>query len=95
MKAEGDPIGVRELRARLSAYLRAVSRGATVTIGDRRRRPIARLVPVVRGADSAALDRLAASGVLRRGGGKPGRSRRVPSRRPERLVSDIVIADRG
>jgi prevent-host-death family protein len=95
MKAEGDPIGVRELRARLSAYLRAVSRGATVTIGDRARRPIARLVPVVREAESAALDRLAASGVLRRGLGKPGRSRRVRSRRPERLVSDIVIADRG
>jgi hypothetical protein len=28
-------VGVRELRAHLSAYLRAVRRGETVTIGDR------------------------------------------------------------
>jgi hypothetical protein len=33
-------IGVRELRAHLSAYLRAVARGETVTIGDRRHQPI-------------------------------------------------------
>ncbi len=39
-------VGVRDLRARLSAYLRSVSRGASITIGNRRRQPVARLVPV-------------------------------------------------
>ena len=39
-------VGVRELRARLSAYLRSVSNGASITIRDRRHRPVARLVPI-------------------------------------------------
>lgn len=87
-------VGVRELRARLSAYLRAVSRGATVTVGNRRRAPIARLVPVLRSPDAELLDQLAARGVLRRGVGKPGNAPRVKPRRPGRLLSDIVLEDR-
>jgi antitoxin (DNA-binding transcriptional repressor) of toxin-antitoxin stability system len=87
-------VGVRALRTRLSAYLRDVAQGHTVTIGDRRRRPIARLVPVIRSSDEAALDRLAEEGVVHRGIGKPGRRPRVKSRRRGTLVSDIVLADR-
>jgi antitoxin (DNA-binding transcriptional repressor) of toxin-antitoxin stability system len=90
----GPVIGVREFRARLSAYLREAGRGATITIGDRRRRAMARLVPVSRSADSELLDRLAQRAVLVRGLGKPGRGPRVASRRPGRLVSDTVIEDR-
>ena len=37
--AKPEVIGVGELRTHMSAYLRAVARGETVTIGDRRRRP--------------------------------------------------------
>ena len=88
-------VGVRELRTHLSAYLRAVAQGETITIGDRRRRPVARLVPVVRPADDQALDRLAASGVIQRGAGKPSGKPRVVSRSRTRLVSDIVSEDRG
>lgn len=91
MKAE-RVVGVRELRARLSAYLRAVSRGATVTVGDRRRAPVARLVPVLR--DAELLDRLAARSILQRGVGKPGNAARVRPRRTRRLLSDIVLEDR-
>jgi prevent-host-death family protein len=87
-------VGVRELRARLSAYLRAVSRGATVTVGNRRRAPVARLVPVLRSRDAELLDRLAARGVLQRGVGKPGHAARVRPRRTRRLLSDIVVEDR-
>ena len=39
------PIGVAELKAHLSEYLRAVRRGHEVTVLDRDR-PIARLVPI-------------------------------------------------
>jgi len=88
-------VGVRELRARLSAYLRAVAQGKTVIIGDRRRQPVARLVPVVRSADEEALERLAGRGVLQRGVGKPSGKPRVASRSRKQLVSDIVIEDRG
>ena len=62
---KGQPMdGVRDLRARLSAYLRSVSNGATITIRDRRRRPIARLVPVSRSPESELLDRLAVSDIV-------------------------------
>ncbi|TMA99256.1 MAG: type II toxin-antitoxin system Phd/YefM family antitoxin, partial [Deltaproteobacteria bacterium] len=57
MDRRNQVVGVRALRARLSAYLRAVARGQTVTIGDRRRRPVARLVPVERSPDGEHLDR--------------------------------------
>jgi prevent-host-death family protein len=95
MKPREAIVGVRELRTRLSAYLRAVAQGKTVTIGDRRRQPVARLVPVVRSADEDILERLAGRGVVQRGVGKPGGKPRVASRSGKRLVSDIVIEDRG
>jgi prevent-host-death family protein len=94
MPAREPIIGVRELRARLSAYLHAVSRGATITVGNRRREPVARLVPVARSHDGEVLDRLAARGVLQRGVGKPGAARRLKARAGRRLLSDIVIEDR-
>ena len=95
MKQTQTIVGVRELRTRLSAYLRAVAQGRTITIGDRRRRPVARLVPVARAADDEVLDRLAVRGVIHRGVGKPSGKPRVLSRSRTRLVSDIVIEDRG
>jgi prevent-host-death family protein len=89
-----DIVGVRELRARLSAYLRAVSGGAAITVGDRRRRPLARLVPAAPNPDHEALERLAGRGVLQRGTGKPGSAGRRRPRRRRRQVSDLVIEDR-
>jgi prevent-host-death family protein len=94
MADRGTIIGVRTLRARLSAHLRAVARGESVIIGDRRRRPVARLVPVERSPDDAALERLAARGALQRGVGKPGAAPPIKPRRKGGLVSDIVIRDR-
>ena len=88
-------VGVRELRARLSAYLRAVAHGHVVTIGDRRRRPVARLVPVALSPEQELLERLATSGTLQRGVGKPSGKPRVASRHRKRLASDLVIAGRG
>jgi antitoxin (DNA-binding transcriptional repressor) of toxin-antitoxin stability system len=87
-------IGARELRARLSAHLRAVARGRIVTIGDRRRRPVAQLVPVERSPDEDVLDRLAARGIVRRGAGKPTLHDPIKPKRGARLVSDLVIEDR-
>ena len=87
-------IGVRELRAHLSAYLRQVVRGATITVGDRRGQPVARLVPATRSGDATVLDRLAALGAIQRGMGKPGRARRERARAGSRAVSDLVTEDR-
>lgn len=94
MKQPETVIGVRALRAQLSAHLRAVARGQTITIGDRRRRPVARLVPFERTPEEEILDRLAARGAVQRGVGKPGAAPPVEPRRKGRLVSDIVIEDR-
>ena len=89
-------IGVRELRAHLSAYLRAVARGETVTIGDRRREPIARLVPVERAEGFEHLERLAKDGrVTLPRGPKPVRFRAVKPRKSGPLLSDLVIEGRG
>jgi prevent-host-death family protein len=89
-------VGVRELRAHLSAYLRAVARGETVTIGDRRRRPIARLVPVARDPGLEHLERLAhEGGVTLPRGPKPGRFAGVKPRKGAPLASAIVIEQRG
>ena len=95
MDTTGPVVGVRALKARLSAYLRDVAQGGAVTIGDRRRRPMARLVPFNQSADREVLDRLAARGVIQRGVGKPGRSPRVKPRPGSRRVSDLVVENRG
>jgi prevent-host-death family protein len=55
-------IGIRELRQQASRYLRDVERGETIEVTDRGR-PVARLVPVPRGA---GLESLAESGRLSR-----------------------------
>jgi antitoxin (DNA-binding transcriptional repressor) of toxin-antitoxin stability system len=95
METPGPVVGVRALRARLSAYLRVVTQGSAVTIGDRRRRPVARLIPFDRSADREVLDRLAERGVVQPGIGKPGRAPRVKPRPGSRRVSDLVVEDRA
>ncbi len=95
MSRRASVIGVRELRAHLSAYLRAVARGETVTIGDRRRQPIARLVPVEHDPAREHLERLAREGrVTLPSGPKPGRFPGVKPRPGAKLVSDLVIENR-
>ncbi len=76
-------VGVRELRAHLSAYLRRVARGESVTVGDRRRNPIARLVPVQCGKEDQWLERLAARGAA------------VPPTAPCVFPKSIRLRDKG
>jgi antitoxin (DNA-binding transcriptional repressor) of toxin-antitoxin stability system len=95
MKGDTEIVGVRKLRAHLSAYLRRVSRGEIITIGDRRRRPLAQIVAVNRSAEDELLDRLAARGAITRARGKPSLPRAVKPRPGSPLVSDIVIELRG
>jgi prevent-host-death family protein len=94
MKTSNGAIGVRALRAKLSSHLRAVARGQTVTISDRGRKPVARLVPIERSPEAEVLDRLVARGILQRGTGKPGTQPPVQPKRKGRLVSEIVRQDR-
>jgi prevent-host-death family protein len=94
ISGSGSVVGARALRAKLSAHLRTVARGQTVTISDRRRQPVARLVPIERTPEDDVLDRLAAEGVIQRGAGKPGSQPPVRTKRKGRLVSEMVVEGR-
>ena len=77
-------VNIRDLKARLSAYLRRVEAGASVTVRVRRR-AVARLVPVRATGKASELARLPG---LRWSGGKPrGLSR------AQRMPRDVSLAD--
>jgi prevent-host-death family protein len=81
----GRSVRIAELKSRLSAYLRRVKRGETVTVMDRDT-PVAQLVPLQ--ASQNALH-------VRRARGKIGELRLPP---PLRMRSDIVkllLEERG
>ena len=90
MKKAEAIVGVRELRARLSAYLRAVAQGKTVTIGDRRRQPVARLVPVRRSARRRRPRSARVRGARPTGRRKAERQATRDVTHPPELVSDIA-----
>ena len=83
---------VRDLKSRLSLYLRQVQRGETVVVTSRGR-PIARLVPL---PPLLVEKRLATLPGINAGtGGKPrGSSRPVRVKPGEKNVSDIVVERR-
>ncbi len=88
----GERVGVRELKASLSAHLRRVSAGESIVVTDRGR-PVARLLPP---DVPDQLSRLIRSGRLN----WSGRRLAVAPRRPQlhgrgTTLADIVLRDRG
>lgn len=89
-------VGTRELKNRLSQYLRQVRRGRSLVITDRGK-PVAQLTPI---ADSGAGDgeliavlrRLEAQGKLRLPTGRMRKFRPVPGR--GKSASEMIIEDR-
>jgi antitoxin (DNA-binding transcriptional repressor) of toxin-antitoxin stability system len=81
-------VGTKELKNRLSFYLRKVRNGDTVLVTDRRV-VVAELRRVVRprDADAAVLDEMAQEGLLSRG---TGRYRKA---RPLRLKGGVLLSD--
>ena len=92
--SKSNVVGVRELRAHLSAYLRRVARGESVVVGDRRRQPIARLVPVERNAEEEWLDELVARGAVVRPTAPIVLSKPIRLKGKGKLASEIVLEDR-
>ena len=86
-------VSVRELKSRLSHYLRLARAGASVTITDRGT-PVGRLVPIQPDLD-ARLGALRTSGQLQWSG------RPLTKRRPTvqiaagKTVADLIVEDRG
>jgi len=85
-------VGIRELKEHLSAVVRRVKDGETVTLTDRNR-PVALIVPIQARDDDATLLELCKAGRLSWSGGKP-RGSKQPARVRGPSVSDAVIEDR-
>lgn len=94
MRSGSSSVGIRELKSRLSAYLKRVQRGTTITVTDRGR-VIATIQPVAPPPDTAWAHQMVAAGLARWNGDKP----RFPSsgvrlRGRGRSAAEIVVEDR-
>lgn len=85
-------VGVRELRDKLSEYLRRVEQGELLLITDRGR-PIGELGPAAGGRGSDRARKLVRGGLAAWSGGKPRGLARAPRPRGG-LVSAAVLEDR-
>ena len=90
-------IGIKELKDNLSAYLRQVKAGATLTITEHGQ-PIGRLVPLQKSIE-ARLQELVAADLITWNGKKylPDPSRARPLLSPDALktAAEIVLEDRA
>ena len=92
--AKRKTIGARELKTRLGQYIHAVRQGETFVVTERGE-PVAELRPLVRPQTDleAALDGLAAAGIMTRGTGRPLAAFKAV-RISGRPVSDTIRDDR-
>jgi prevent-host-death family protein len=85
-------IGIRELKARLSEYVRDVKRGATIIITEHGRR-VARLVPEAHSLDER-LEILKDAGVVQWSGRRLGAPRPAVPSQGKRTVASLVVENR-
>jgi prevent-host-death family protein len=84
--------GVRDLKNRLSQYLREVKQGRTITVTERGK-VVATIVPAQQPPVYEKLKKVARSGLGTWKGGKPkGASRRIVVK--GKPVGDLVVEDR-
>lgn len=84
--------GVKELKNRLSYYLREVKKGENVLITERER-VVATIVPAVMAEEDSKLASLVREGFASWKGGKPSGISR-PFKSKGKTVSEIVLEDR-
>ncbi len=82
-------VGVRDLKARLSEYLRQIRQGNTVIITDHGR-PVGRLIPVEQSPDDK-IKVLQSAGLVAWNGQKLKKRPPVVVNRSDRQVSDILV----
>lgn len=85
-------VGIRELKAHLSHYLRLVDAGEKVLVTDRGREVAVIEAP---GAEQDGLRRLMESGVVRWSGGKPRGASGARSKMKGKPISGTVSDLRG
>ena len=84
--------GIRELKARLSAYMQQVKAGATVVITERGK-PIGRIVPLSPSVETRVQE-LAQAGMMAWSGRKLAPLAPVARTRGDRPVADLLLEDR-
>lgn len=84
---------IRELKSRLSYYLRLAKSGRAVEIRERSK-PIGRIIPINLPVHDR-LEAMARSGLLLLAKGKIKPKKPVARVRGRRTVSDILVEDRG
>jgi prevent-host-death family protein len=87
-----ERVGVRELKAHLSRYLKRVRSGARLLVTERGR-SIATISPVEAPADVGWAHQLVAEGRAHWHGGKPGATTPVKVT-GKRMASSVVLEDR-
>lgn len=85
-------IGIRELKARLSAYLRRVRAGETIIITNRGK-PVGRIVPVKQSIH-LQLETLRTAGLISWNGEPLPQLAPVAKIKGEKTVADILVEDR-
>lgn len=85
-------VGVRELKNSLSAYLDRVKAGESVVVTERGT-PVARLVPP--DLPEGLIQMIHEGALIWRGGKPPLPTHPLPYEPGSKLLSDIVIEDRG
>jgi prevent-host-death family protein len=85
-------VGIRELKARLSSYVRQARSGASVIITDRGE-PVARLVPMGRSLEDRMED-LVEAGLITWSGRNLSRIAPVARGQGQQAVADLLLEDR-
>ncbi|HJX38167.1 MAG TPA: type II toxin-antitoxin system prevent-host-death family antitoxin [Anaerolineae bacterium] len=85
-------VGIRELKARLSAYLRQVKAGATLVITERGQ-PIGRIVPL-RPSVHRRAEELARAGLVSWSGRRLRAREPVARIRGGKMLSQLLLEDR-
>ena len=86
-------VGIRELKGRLSEYLRRVRAGETVLVTDRGQ-PVGRIVPVAQPLEDR-LEAMAQAGLLLWSGRKLEPMAPVARTCGERTVAALLVEDRA
>jgi prevent-host-death family protein len=85
-------VGIRELKARLSTYIRQVKAGGTVVIVERGT-PVGRIVPLSPSVETRARQ-LVEAGLVAWSGQRLAPLAPVARTRGQRTVADLVLEDR-
>ena len=85
-------VGIRELKAQISKYMRRVKEGQTLVITERGK-PIGRIIPAEQTLEERML-RLVEAGIVKWNGKKLEPRDPIAVNRGSRQISDLVVEDR-